>query len=134
MRYLLDTNVLSELVRTQPNRGVLRRVAQHSGELVLAAPGWQESLFGLRTCKTPARIQRLSVFLSSVQLTMPILPYDQAAADWHAAQRAARKQRDPSWETDAWIAAVAGANGLTLVTRNRKDFDFPGLRVENWFD
>ena len=67
---------------------------------------------------------------------MQILPYDEAAATWHARERArllglGRPQPYP----DSQIAAIAATRNLTLVTRNTRDFEcFDGLRLENWFE
>ena len=65
---------------------------------------------------------------------MPILPYGQEAAEWHAKERARLTAlgRTPPF-FDGQIAATAKANGLVLVTANRPDFElFDGLQVEDW--
>lgn len=65
---------------------------------------------------------------------MPILPYDEAAADWHARERArlVAAGRTPPL-LDGQIAAVAAVNDLVLVTSNVRDFrGFDGLRIEDW--
>jgi len=71
----------------------------------------------------------------AVRGTLPILPYDEAAASWHANERArlGKRGRPPS-AADGQIAAIARVNALVLVTGNVKDFRrFEGLKVENWF-
>lgn len=63
-----------------------------------------------------------------------ILPYDEAAADWHADERArlAAIGLTPPF-ADGQIAAVAAVNGLVLVTANVADFrHFQGVTVEDW--
>jgi tRNA(fMet)-specific endonuclease VapC len=65
---------------------------------------------------------------------MPILPYDQEAADWHAAERVrlAGIRRTPPF-IDGQIAAVAATRGLILVTANVADFQhFAGLPIVDW--
>lgn len=65
---------------------------------------------------------------------MPILPYNQAAAEWHAKERARLEAigRTPPF-LDGQIAATAKANDLVLVTANRSHFEiFEGLQIENW--
>jgi tRNA(fMet)-specific endonuclease VapC len=60
--------------------------------------------------------------------------YDQAAAEWHASERArlaARGRIIP--HLDGQIAAVAATYNLILVTSNRRDFEpFEGLTIEDW--
>jgi tRNA(fMet)-specific endonuclease VapC len=67
---------------------------------------------------------------------VPILPYEDLAAKWHARERArlsAIGQR-PGF-ADGQIAAVSAANNLTLVTNNIRDFEmFQGLDLENWHE
>lgn len=70
-----------------------------------------------------------------VRATMPILPYDEAAADWHAQQivRLQPKGITPPF-VDTQIAAIAYTHQLILVTRNVDDFRYlEDITVENWF-
>jgi tRNA(fMet)-specific endonuclease VapC len=69
-----------------------------------------------------------------VLATMPILPYDQTAAEWHAAERARLSAigRVPPF-VDGQIAAIAATRGLILVTNNVSDFQhFAGLVIVDW--
>jgi tRNA(fMet)-specific endonuclease VapC len=69
-----------------------------------------------------------------VRRALPILPYDEEAAAWHARERARleRRGRLPA-AADGQIAAIAHVNELILVTANVRDFRrFSGLRVEDW--
>ena len=71
-----------------------------------------------------------------VARTIPILPYDQRAALWHAKERARLTQigRIPPF-ADGQIAAVVATNGLNLVTFNHDDYAaFQDLRLEDWRD
>ncbi|HUP47235.1 MAG TPA: VapC toxin family PIN domain ribonuclease, partial [Thermoanaerobaculia bacterium] len=69
-----------------------------------------------------------------VLTSLPILDYDRAAADWHAAERArlaARGEMPPF--ADGQIAAISAVHDLTLVTFNTADFKrFRGFRIQNW--
>ena len=70
----------------------------------------------------------------AVRSILPILPYDQEAATWHARERArlSKRGRPPS-AADGQIAAIASVNDLIVVTKNVKDFRrFKGLVVEDW--
>jgi tRNA(fMet)-specific endonuclease VapC len=137
MKYLLDTNVVSEPIKAQPSGAVLAHIAEHASELAIAAISWQEMYFGLNLLPAGSRRERIRAYLEArVRPTLPILPFDSAAAEWQARQRARLSQigRTPAY-ADSQIAAVAAVNGLILVTRNRDDFaDFDGLAVENWFE
>jgi tRNA(fMet)-specific endonuclease VapC len=60
--------------------------------------------------------------------------YDEAAAEWHAVERArlGKAGHMPPF-VDGQIAAIAAVNNLTLITQNARDFErFEGLRVEAW--
>ena len=66
---------------------------------------------------------------------LPLLPYDQAAADWHAEERARFSGigLSPPF-ADGQIAAIAKVHDLIVVTANVIDFEhFADITVENWF-
>ncbi len=133
-RYLLDSNVVSEPTHPQPDEIVLERIRAHRDELAIGAPVWLELLFGYHRLPQSRRRQEIERYLEDVvRATMPILPYD-AAAEWHAAERArlVSAGRTPSF-IDGQIAAIAVTNGLTLVTANVADYRaFADLVIEDW--
>jgi len=65
---------------------------------------------------------------------MPVLAYDEQAAEWHARERARLESKGrPVSFRDSQIAAVAVVHGLTLVTANVSHFEpLSGLEIENW--
>ena len=134
-RYLLDTNVLSEPLRPRPDPALLDRLRNHRYELATCSPVWHELLHGARRLSPSRRRRGIEDYLRSVVLaTVPILPYDVAAAEWHATERArlTAAGASPAF-VDGQIAAIAKTNDLVLVTRNVADFQpFAGLRIENW--
>jgi tRNA(fMet)-specific endonuclease VapC len=136
MKYLLDTNVVSEPLTARPSAGVLTNIEAYAAELAISAISWQEMHFGLERLPPGSRRDRIRAYLDQrVRPTLPILPFDAAAAEWQARERArlSRIGRTPSY-ADSQIAAIAAVNGLILVTRNDQDFvDFSGVVVENWF-
>lgn len=135
-RFLLDTNVLSEPLRPSPSEGVLAGLERHKDVLATAAPVWNELVFGLRRLPVSKRKEVVRKYLYEVvRPALAILPYDEAAAEWHGVERARleRLGRPPAF-VDGQIAAIARVHGLTLVSRNVLDYEaFEGLRVENWF-
>ena len=135
IKYLLDTNVLSEGVKTVPDRHVMIMLERHREEIATAAPVWHELKYGCLRLPISRKRELLDVYLQDViWLNLDILPYDEKAAEWHAKQRAdlTAKGQTPSF-VDGQIAAIAKVNGLALVTRNVSDFSiFKGLKVRNW--
>ena len=135
LKYLLDTNVVSEPLRAKPAPAILRRLRRHETELAISAIVWHELRFGAERLPLSRRRAAIEQYLDDIVLeTMPILDYDTAAAGWHARERArlaARGETPPF--VDGQIAAIAYVNGLSLVTFNDADFRrFDGLHVLTW--
>lgn len=134
-RYLLDTNVLSELSKPVPNAGVVKRFRRHELQVVTASLVWNELLFGCQRLAPSKRRDELLRFVDQVlRPAIPVLPYDITAAEWHADERARlEKAGTPRPFVDGQVAAIARVNGLVVVTSNVKDFRFfAGLTVEDW--
>ena len=133
--YLLDANVLSEPLRPKPHPGVLRRIQEHLGRIAVPAPVWHELLFGCERLPPSRRRDVIETYLEEgIRSVFPILPYDEAAASWHAKERARLVGigRTPQF-VDGQIASIAARHDLVLVTINTSDFEgFDGLVVENW--
>jgi len=135
LRFLLDTNVLSEPVARQGNKRVLKNLLSHQGECATAAPVIHELRYGARLLEPSHRRVALERYIEGVVLRVyPVLPYNTAAAEWHAEQRARlQKLGKPAPFVDGLIAAITKVNDLVLVTANVKDFRrFTGLTVEDW--
>ncbi len=135
LRFLLDTNVVSEPLRPAPNRRLLARLGRHSGTMGIAAPSWHELRFGCERLPKSRRKEQIEDYLATVvRVDFPILAYDEAAAAWHARERVRllAQGRTPSF-IDSQIAAVAIANDLVLVTANQSHFaDFANLELDDW--
>lgn len=76
-------------LRPAPNQQVLERLKQHGDAIALAAIVWHELLFGAYHLAPSARRSAIEGYLNQVIApTIPILSYDNRAAQWHAAERA----------------------------------------------
>jgi tRNA(fMet)-specific endonuclease VapC len=133
--YLLDTNVVSELTKPQPQRDVVLALRAHESSSAVSAATVEELAFGCARMAPSAQQVLVSRWLQGLVARLPVLPYDAAAALWLGQERARLAGLGrPAPRTDGEIAAVAVTQGLTLVTRNLRDFTgFKGLRVEDWF-
>ena len=133
--YLLDTNIVSEPLRPAPDRSILERLEQHETELAIASVVWHELLYGCYRLPISRKRTAIEDYLFQVvAATVPILPYDERAAQWHAGERARLAQLGiiPSF-ADGQIAAIARTNDLVLVTLNLSDYTiFQELAVEGW--
>ena len=133
--YLLDTNILSEPIRREPDPAVLEAMEAHQGKLVTASVVWHEMLFGCYRLPESAKRTAIERYLFDiVQPTFQFLHYEDRAAAWHASERArlASIGRKPPF-VDGQIAAIARVNSCTLVTRNPSDFEFfEGLALGSW--
>lgn len=130
MRYLLDTNILSDLVR-QPQGTVAGRVAAVGEEnictsIIVAA----ELRFGALKSGSRQLADRVELILSAVDILSL-----EAPADHHYARLRYHltSQGTPIGPNDMLIAAHALSLGLTVVTANTGEFSrVPGLNVKNW--
>jgi len=134
-QYLLDANVLSESRRPHPHPRVVERLAAVEGDAAMAAIVWQELRYGVERLPPGRRREGLSVHLDDVRARFEVLPYDEAAARWHAAERARLEGRGVTRPfADGQIAATAAVRGMVLATRNTADFEgYRGLAVESWW-
>lgn len=135
LKYLLDTNIVSEPLRPKSRDGVLRKLRRHEEEIAISSIVWHELRFGVDRLPSSPRRNAIERYLEDVVLaTMPILDYDRAAAEWHAQERArlaARGETPPF--ADGQIAAIARVHELILVTFNDADFKrFQGIRIQSW--
>ncbi len=129
-RYMLDTNILSNIIRFPEGQAVRRLIDSGVNEVCVSAIVASEFRFGAAK-RGSARLTRL---VEELLQRVPVVPY---AADSSTAY--ARIRRDlalagtPIGPVDTFIAAHAMAEDVTLVTDNIREFArVPGLRVENW--
>ncbi|MEM7333617.1 MAG: type II toxin-antitoxin system VapC family toxin [Chloroflexota bacterium] len=137
IKYLLDTNIISELERIRPNPTVATKIQTHQKEIAISAISWHELLYGFHRLPSSKRKSRVQYFLEqTVYPNIPIILFEEVAAEYFARERArlSKMGLSPSF-ADGQIATTAIVNDLTLVTRNTDDFSqFENIEIENWFD
>lgn len=124
---LLDTNVLSELMRARPDAAVLAWFEQQSGlRFYTSAITRAEILLGIALLPAGKRREALAAAAEQMfeeDFASHCLPFDAAAASEYALLVAARTRIGHAISTeDALIAAIAIQHQMPLVTRNTKDF------------
>jgi len=131
---ILDTNVISELLRRVPAPVVKQRLkAFPSDDFFTTAVSEAEIRFGLAILPGGRRRQALRTRVEGILREVfsgRILPFDSAAAEAYA--QIAGERRAAGWPIalfDAQIAAITLAHAATLVTRNVRDFEGCGLMV-----
>lgn len=129
---VLDTSVLSELMRAKPDRSVLDWFAGQPDDLLYTTAITQaEVLFGLALLPLGARRDRLESAAGALfeeDFANRVLPFDsQAAAEYARICSSRRSQGRPVNQMDAQIAAIARAHRASLATRDAAGFD--GLKI-----
>lgn len=125
MPWLADTNVLSELVRPRPNRGAVAW-ASRVDRISVSVVTLEEIVFGL-SWKPNEKIREW--FTRFFGEACDVLPVTQQIADRAGVIRGELQANGVTrTQADILIAATAQVHGLTLVTRNVRDFE--GIRIE----
>lgn len=133
---ILDTNVVSELMRPSPSEAVVRWVAaQPVSSFYITSIAQAEILHGILLLP-PGRkrraIQEAAESLFAVEFRGRVLPFDGDAARAYARIAAERRGAGrPISQFDAQIAAIASVTKAALATRNTADFEGCGVKVVN---
>lgn len=136
---VLDTNVISEAMRPEPNPDVLGWLnSQVIDTLYLSSVTFAELMFGIRVLPIGARRERLAGALDGLLSLFPgrMLPFDQEAARRYADMAVAgQKAGRPLSVADGYIAATAAAHGFAVASRNVRHFASTGVDLINpWRD
>lgn len=131
---VLDTNVVSEIMRPKPEPAVLAWLdAQAADELWLTTIVAAELMYGVARLPDGARKQQLAhAVRSTLEEDFPgrVLPFDLASASIYADLCAQRERAGLKiGMADAQIAATCAAHGAALATRNRAHFEGLGLEI-----
>jgi len=130
---VLDTNVVSEVVRAEPSPTVIRWLEHQREAFAITSVNIGELFTGVHLLPQGKRRNGLMTAIEDVLLGLAVrLPYDETAARIYASMReqAVIKGRGLAVE-DGMIAAICIANGASLATRNVADFDFLPIRTVN---
>lgn len=129
MRFLLDTNILSEIAKPSPSAALMAWMSEQSDDdLFIASLTVAEIRRGVLEKPAGKRRDQLEAWFSGPEgpqalFAGRVLPFDEAAAlIWARLMAAGKAAGRPKSALDAIIAAVAEANGCVVVTNNEKDF------------
>ena len=133
IRYLLDTNVISELRKTRPHGAVVAWLeALRVEQIFLSAVTMGELQTGVELTRRqdPAKAHELELWLSYVESAFAFVPVDAACfREWSRLMAG----KSIALEGDAVIAATARVHGFTVATRDEKDFRHLGVEIVNPF-
>lgn len=138
--YLLDSNIISEIIKPNPNFSVIKKLAEHSGDCAICSTTWHELIYGVEQLEQGLRKTEINKFIQDdVKDSFDILPYTKDSAEIQGQIRAQLKTKGFSVPfADSQIASIAIANNMILVTRNTKDFaqisSVSNLMLENWWE
>ena len=137
---ILDTNVISALMRPSPDANVVNWVTgQTALNLYLSTVSEAELRFGVEILPTGARRTKLLDEVDGMlreDFAGRVLPFDSVAAQAYAVIAAARRVAGrPINHADCQIAAIAQSRGASVATRDMDDFEGSGVDVINpWAD
>jgi predicted nucleic acid-binding protein len=136
MRYLLDTNIISNIAKPAPSQSLLAWMGEQNDEdLCIASLTVAEIRRGILEKPAGRRRDQLEVWFSGPEgpqalFAGRVLPFDEnAGLIWARLMADGKSQGRPRSALDTIIAAVAEAHGCTVVTDNEKDF--AGVKIFN---
>ena len=137
MKYVADTNVISELMKPKPAEAVIDWFCDHEGAIYLTSISVTELYSGVLHLPEGARRSRLVDAISAIVMDCSgkTLGFDGFSAFLCAQfESASLRQGKTMMREDAMVAALCQRNDCVLATRNTEDFDHPGIDVVNPFE
>lgn len=134
MTYLVDANVLSEPARTSPHPNVVAWLSANERNLVVDSIILGELYLGVLALPAGRRRAHLEQWFEAVVRTVDCLPWDAAVSrQWARLVVALKRKGTPIPVLDGMIAATALEHGLTVATRNVRDFKQTGVKIVDPF-
>jgi predicted nucleic acid-binding protein len=133
----LDTNVISETFRRDPDRNVIEWLLRHDAEIALPTVTLAKIAFGISKIRPDERSRRLEDGLAEWRRRFSGRIFaltEDAALVYGEIMGAALRQGKPMSAPDGMIAAIAAVNGGQLATRNLRHFETTGLRLMSPWD
>jgi toxin FitB len=133
IRYLIDTNVVSEIRKRKPHGGVFAWLqGLEVGQAFFSAVTFGEIQKSVEIArqKDPAKANEIEAWARQLESVSPVLPMDTACFREYARLM---HRRSETFAEDAMIAATALVHGLTVATRNERDFRTLDVAVFNPF-
>ena len=133
IRYLIDTNVVSEMRKRKPHGGALAWLqGLDVAQVFFSAVTFGEIQRGVELTRKqdPAKASEIEAWAGQLERSAEVLPMDAACFREYARLMHGRSQ---TLAEDAMIAATARVHGFTVATRNERDFRHLGVAVFNPF-
>jgi len=138
LKYLLDTNIISEFISKKPNPNVIEFIESlDEKDIFLSVITLGEIKFGIQKVKIVEKRERLSAWLNHdlldrfenriVDITLDVM------LNWGEMNEFLRKTGKPMPIMDSLIASTCLTYDFILITRNEKDFEFCNLNIINPF-
>lgn len=130
MSYLVDANVLSEPTKPLPDARVIEWLSAHEGDLFVDSIIMGELGIGIHALPSGRKRSRLEQWFEALAETIECLPWDVSIARrWARLVVESKRKGRPLPLLDGMIAATALTHGLTVATRNTRDFQKAGVKV-----
>jgi len=135
VKYLLDTNVISEAVRAKPESRVVRWLRENEKLIALDAIVLGEIAYGIQVLPSGQKREKLELWFRERVSSLVCLPWDrESALCWGALMGRLKANAATMPLKDSFIAASAIRHRLTLATRNIADFHSARIPLINPFE
>ena len=135
MKFLVDANVLSEPTRTLPDPQVVAWLRHHERDLAVDPVILGEVWFGILLLPKGKRRARLESWFNAGVQSLHCLPWEaQTGIKWAQLLASLRRTGRAMPVKDSLVAATALLHGLTIATRNSRDFAHTGVDLINPFE